>query len=239
MPSMAVPATVASAHPVAVPTVATTSPVATVGHVTAPVVGGLVTGGGTYLGHGLAVGNGGLVVHDWPVGSVLHGSKVLPGSTILGVNGTSYVRPDVVAVGRHFTDHPLAVGDVVDYRTPQGTVAQTVLGNATDDGTAAPGVAALCDVKLLGVRALQPSAYEFQPAVHVEVAQRGDYRLVDPQGKPLGAWSELGPHTTAELIGSAVPRVPGDRYELFVERRQGNDLRLFQAAFTLSVPNNN
>src|SRR3569833_685676 len=97
---------------------------------------------------------------------------------------------------------------------------------------------AFYEVKLVGVCAAEVTADSFRASIDLELSQQGEYRLVDDQGVALSDWSELGPDSAATLVSQPVPRRAGDDYELFVERRTGNELRRFQAAFKLTVTDN-
>jgi hypothetical protein len=200
--------------------------------------------GGTYVGPGLLHRDGSVVVSDWPTDSLLRGSRVVPGSVILGVNGAPYVSS--TGTGTYTPARDLAFGDVIEYRTPQGTVERTTLTSVAAPTplptpapvSVSPNVEVRYDVRLLGVRALEVSASYFRPEVRIETAQAGDYRLVDSRGAAISPWSGLGAGSTADLIGGAVPRAAGDAYELFVERRRGDEIRRYQAAFQLSGAGN-
>jgi hypothetical protein len=181
------------------------------------------------------------VVGDHFPGSSWYGSRVPAGSVVTGVNGSRF-GTDVDGVRRYFTDHPLGIGDVVEYRTPEGAVERAVLGPtfASTNASvplAAADFAARFDLRLVGVRAVDATGFGFRPVLQIELAQQAEYRLVDAGGEPLADWIEYGSQSTVELIGRAIPRVAGDSYELFVERRRGGEVRRYQAAFKLTVPN--
>jgi len=187
----------------------------------------------SYLNHGLHLRDGRVVVGDLPVGSVLHRSRFVPGSTVMGVNGTSFIGADAAVIGDYFRTHPLVDGDVVEYRSPLGVVEKSVVSGAAAMGD----VAVSYDVRVVGIRIQRISPQEVQPAIDLELAKSAEYRLVDTQGKALSAWTKFNPQAAATLLSNPLPRAAGDDYEMFVERRQGGDVRRFQVAFQLIVPN--
>ncbi len=181
---------------------------------------------GPYLGKGVALRDGKLVVGDTAPDSALALAGIAPGSVVTGVNGTKLegLAPDELA--KYFATHPVVAGDELAFRTPAGKTGQAVLGDRFE---------AVQDVKLVGVEFNDVSAKDFAAALRLAVRESGEYRISDAQGKPLSDWQKLDAGATALLPAGKIARVADDEYELFVERKIGGQTRRFQIPFRLKA----
>ena len=183
---------------------------------------------GSLVGDGLLYRGDEVVVGDVDPFGVL--GAVPEGAVITGVNGNDLTVLDAGGVRTYFSDNPLALGDVVDYRLADGTLSSMTLG---------AGLGAIQDVKLINVASLNLTPTEFNADVQLLLRQQAEYRLSDADGNPLSEWERYGPNQNINITSSAIARTPDDEYEIFVDRKINDIIKRFQIPFKLAAEGSN
>ena len=134
----------------------------------------------------------------WRPHSALAASGIPAGATILGVDGHSLEDLSPGELRARFRDHPLAAGQVLDYRTADGQRGQSRLGDR---------LSFVQDVKLLGVKFhdLTDKQLDAEIEVAVRAPPAGEYRISDAEGHAsLGDWRKLDRNSIG-LLAAAPP----------------------------------
>jgi hypothetical protein len=147
------------------------------------------------------------------------------GAIITDINGYSLRGLDEAGLVAYFRDNPILEGDVIRYQGDDGTVRAHVLGGGK--------MGVVQDFKLLDVQPLNVAADRFNAELRVYLRMPGDYRLTDAAGQGLTEWAAIPADACPVMTSGAIARNPKDDYELYIERKIGDELKRFQVPFKL------
>ena len=86
-----------------------------------------------------------------------------------------------------------------------------------------------------GVRPAQLTADGFHAELQLDLRLAGEYRLTDATGQALSDWQTVSGRHDRHADQRRLARSADDEYELYVERKIGDQVRRFQVPFTLST----
>jgi hypothetical protein len=132
----------------------------------------------------------------------------------------------------HFAVHPPVAGRRNYPDSPDAPARPVLVASARRPDNS---VDAVREVRVSDVRPKHLSAEGFHAELQLDLRLTGDYRLTDAAGKSLSDWQTVSGGTTATLTSVRLPRSADDEYELYVERKIGDQVRRFQVPFTLST----
>jgi hypothetical protein len=167
---------------------------------------------------------GNVVVGDVSPFSVL--GEVPTGSVITKYNGNILDGYTADGIKSYFARHPASIGDVIEYRTPDGTISTLALG-AT--------LGAVQDVRLVNVDSINLTAADFNAQLVLLLRRQAEYRLSDQQGNSLSDWNMYGPDATVTIVSAKIARTADDEYEIYVDRKIDEIIKRFQITFKLEA----
>ncbi|MCH5376859.1 MAG: hypothetical protein JJ992_23070, partial [Planctomycetes bacterium] len=192
-------------------------------HPPVPVTGRYIDAG-PYLGSDvLRYGDdGGLIVARdvdpfSPLGVVPRGSQILE------LNGVRLDRMTPEELAAYFRS--VGEGDVIRYRDRDGSLGTVVL---------AENIGVVRDFRLLDVLSTNVTPQSFDANLRMYLRVPGEYRLTDSTGAPLSEWTAYPQDATPLMSLSGIARNADDDYELYVERRIGDQIKRFQVPFKLA-----
>jgi hypothetical protein len=98
------------------------------------------------------------------------------------------------------------------------------------------GLTLVQDVRLVDdPRSENVTASDFNAVLSLALRYAGDYRVTTAEGEPLTDWAELGPSPLSTITTGKINRNDTDKYEVFVERKIGDELDRFQIKFNLTT----
>jgi len=190
-------------------------------HPPVPVVGKYIDGG--YLGSDVLRydDNGGLIVARdvdpfSPLGVVPRGAQIVE------LNGVALDRMSPDELAAYF--RTVGEGDVIRYRDRDGVLGTVLLGDK---------VGVVRDFRLLDVLSTNVTPQAFDADLRMYLRLPGEYRLTDAAGSPLSEWAAYPQDATPLMSLSGIARNADDDYELYVERRIGDQIKRFQVPFKL------
>lgn len=149
-----------------------------------------------------------------------------------GVGGVGTGGYDGTTVIKHRHGDRVVVRDghtVIDDGRPVVGIGDRTVDVSSDDALV------VRDVRLLGVHISEITPKDFRAEFELDLAQKGQYRLVDDDHQSLSEWTELGPSSNARLTAQSMPRTGDDEYDPFVERKIDGKSRYFQLPFALKL----
>jgi hypothetical protein len=146
------------------------------------------------------------------------------GSQIVELNGIALDQMSPEELAAYFRSHRIGEGDVLRYRGRDGLLGTVLLGDR---------VGVVRDFKLLDVLSTNVTPQAFDADLRMYLRQSGEYRLTDAAGAPLSEWAAYPQDATPLMSLTGVARNADDDYELYVERRIGDQVRRFQVPFKL------
>jgi hypothetical protein len=181
-----------------------------------------------YFGKGLVFeADGGLIVNEIETGSVISQLGIPKGAIITGVDGRAFRGSGITAVKEYLAANPLRKGARIQYLDPT-TKRLEVLENTIER-------VAITDVGLVGVKAVDLSAADFQAELTLRLRERAEYRAYDNKDTPLSEWATHGPDATVTITTGKIQRVADDDYDLWVHRKIGETVKKFQIPFKLKA----
>jgi hypothetical protein len=98
------------------------------------------------------------------------------------------------------------------------------------------GLTLVQDVRLVDdPRSENVGASDFNAVLNLALRYAGEYRVTTADGAPLTDWAEMGPSPLVTITTRKIDRNGTDKYELFVERRIGEDIDRYQIKFNLTA----
>lgn len=182
---------------------------------------GVATGGVVYDS------NRGLVIGDDIAPDSLFGlSNLQKGYTIISHEGRDLTGMSQAELEAYFRKNPFQFGQQLGFRTIEGA------GGLVKLGVTSYGV--VQEVKLHRVAPENITKENFNASLDLDLREAAEYRVTNAQGDGLTDWQELGPTPLTTMTTAKIPRNASDRYELFIERKIGDNVDRYQLKFTLT-----
>lgn len=196
-------------------------------HPPVSIVGGRVVplNTGAYLGGDLVYSDGRVIVGDIAPDSVLGRSGLKSGTVITGIGDYSFDGRSLDDIRRYFSSNQVMPGGIVRYSVDGG-------GGVIKLGETGILVQ---EVRLVSFSPENLTKTDFNASLTLELREAADYRVTNAAGDALNDWQPLGPSAVVSLSTSKIPRTTSDEYELFIERRIGDNIRRYQLPFRLTT----
>ena len=144
---------------------------------------------------------------------------------ITGIGDYTFDGRSVDDIRRYFSTNQVTPGGVITYSMDGGN-GRIKLGET--------GVL-VQEVRLISFSPENLTPTDFNASLTLELRESADYRVTNASGEALNDWQPLGPNAVVSLVTSKIPRTTGDEYELFIERRIGDNIRRYQLPFRLTT----
>ncbi len=166
---------------------------------------------------------GGIVIGDVDPFSPV--AAIPTGAVLTSIHGRSLAGMSADEISTLLARYPVTGDSVIRYRGLDGV-----------DGIIVPGSTTVVrDLKLIDVTSANVAADRFDAEMRLYLREAAEYRLSDADGTPLSEWAPQPADATPTMIATGIPRNAEDDYELYVERRIGDQVRRFQVPFKLEA----
>jgi len=175
----------------------------------------------------IVYGDDGVIVgDDVPPDSLLASSGLRRGYTIVSHEGRDLSGMPRAELIEYFKSNPIQYGDRIGYRGLDGAGGMVKLGVTS--------VGVVQEVRLLGVNTENVTPTDFNASLDLDLREAAEYRVTNSDGEPLTDWQQLGPTPLTTITTGKITRNASDRYELFIERKMGEQVERYQLRFSLT-----